>query len=250
MNEEDRPKRPPEGAQESKFPDHHSGHDFARSKEAFGRHRRAQEAVRAAVEAKDKAQSLWHLTAEVELLLGGSLHRAEKKGDKEEISALEGQLGKYRQEARDHQDQIRIAAAQEQRALAELEAASEALEEATVEPRVEGLKLQFETRKLQATLSAGVVLGTATISELLLPRDPTYEFLLWAAYAAFLLSLYGSLSDMQRLAIYVENVLVSGRSRADEGLREKVAGWMLSINRRLLSFGVLLFAVFVTLNLA
>ncbi len=228
-----------------------TGHDFSRSKEAFERNRRAQEAVRAAAEAKDRAQSLWHLTLEVEVIVGGALARARSKGaDPEEISAREKQLEKYRQEASELEDQIRSAAAEERNALAELAAASEALEEVTVEPRVEGLKLQFETRKLQATLSAGVVLGTATITELLLPPNPAYAFLLWAAYAAFLLSLYGSLSDMQRLAIYVENVLVSGRRQTDEGLREKVAGWMLKINQRLLSFGVLLFAVFVTLNLA
>ena len=129
-------------------------------------------------------------------------------------------------------------------------AASEALEEVTVEPRVEGLKLQFEARKLQATLSAGVVLGTATITELLLSPNPAYDFLLWAAYASFLLSLYGALSDMQRLSIYVENVLISGRAQADESLRKKVSKWMLEINRRLLFFGLLLFVVFVTLNIA
>lgn len=228
-----------------------TGYDFLKSREALEKHRRAQEAVRAAAAAKDRAQSLWHLTVELEVILGGALHEAkEKEAAPEEISARERQLEKYRQEARDLEDQIRDAASGEQKALTELAAASEALEEATVEPRVEGLKLQFEARKLQATLSAGVVLGTATITELLLPSDPSYSYVLWAAYAAFLLSLYGSLSDMHRLSIYVENVLISGRSQTDEGLREKLSGWMLAINRRLLSFGVLLFVVFVTLNLA
>lgn len=37
---------------------------------------------------------------------------------------------------------------------------------------------------------------------------------------------------------------------AGDALREKVAEWMLKINQRLLSLGVLLFALFVTLNLA
>ena len=115
---------------------------------------------------------------------------------------------------------------------------------------MERLKLQYETRKLQATLSAGVVLGAATLTGLLLPPDPSYTYVLWAAYTAFLLPLYGSLSDMQRLSIYVENVLISGRAQAGEGFREKVAEWMLKINQRLLLLGVLLFALFVTLNLA
>lgn len=228
-----------------------TGHDFARSKEAFERTRKAQEAVRMAAEAKDRAQSLWITTVELEVILGGSLHKAERKGaDSQEISARKKQLEKYRQEASDLEDQMRDAAANEREALAELAAASESLEEVTVEPRVEGLKMQFETRKLQATLSAGVVLGTATITELLLPADPAYSYVLWAAYAAFLLSLYGALSDMQRLSVYVENVLISGRGIADGSFGERLSGWMLVINRRLLSFGVLLFAVFVTLNLA
>jgi hypothetical protein len=204
-----------------------------------------------AAEAKDRAQRLWGLTVEVEVILGGALYDAKRKGaDPEEISAREKQLEKYELEAADLKDEIGRATAEEREALSELAAASEALEEVTVEPRVEGLRLQFETRKLQATLSAGVVLGTATITQLLLPPHPAYVFLLWTAYASFLLSLYGSLSDMQRLSIYVENVLISGRNQADEGLREKVAKWMLWINPRLLSFGVLLFAIFVTLNLA
>jgi hypothetical protein len=222
-----------------------SGHTLAKSKRALERVRRAQEAVRVASEAKDRAQSRWRLTLELEFILGGALHRAQSKGaDPEE------QLEKYKKEENELLDEGRKAAAEERRALEELAAASEELQEVTVEPRVEGLKLQFETRKLQATLSAGVVLGTATITELLLPPDPSYSFLLWAAYGAFLLSLYGSLSDMQRLSTYVENVLISGRTHADEGLRERVANWMLKINQRLLSLGVLLFAVFVTLNLA
>ncbi len=228
-----------------------TGHDFLRSKEAFDKHRKAQEAVRAATAAKDRAQDLWMLTVEVEVILGGALHEAQRRGaDPEEISTRQEQLAKYEREAAELKDEMGRTAAEERKALAELAAASEALEEVTVEPRVEGLKLQFEARKLQATLSAGVVLGTATITELLLPPNPAYDFLLWAAYASFLLSLYGALSDMQRLSIYVENVLISGRAQADESLRKKVSKWMLEINRRLLFFGLLLFVVFVTLNIA
>jgi hypothetical protein len=59
------------------------------------------------------------------------------------------------------------------------------LDEATVEPRVEGLKLRFETRKLQATLSAGIVVGVATITEVLLPPKPNYTWMLWLTYASF-----------------------------------------------------------------
>lgn len=191
------------------------------------------------------------MTLEVEVILAGSLLRAQSKGaDAEELSAREEQLEKYRQEASALEDEIGNATAEELKALEEVAAASQALQEATVEPRVEGLKLQFETRKLQATLSAGVVLGVATITKILLPPDPDYTWLLWISYASFLVSLYGSLSDMHRISIYVENVLTSGRRAVDESFREKLNAWMLEVNRRSLSFGVLLFAVFVTLNLA
>lgn len=85
-----------------------------------------------------------------------------------------------------------------------------------MEPRVEGLKLRFETSRLQATLSAGVLLGAATLTQVLLPPNPDFVFLLWAAYAVFLSSLSGCISDMRKISIYV---MIGSRAEVDE------AGW-------------------------
>jgi len=44
------------------------------------------------------------------------------------------------------------------------------------------MKMRFETRKLQATLSAGVLVGAATVTEVFLPPNPGYAPLLYVAY--------------------------------------------------------------------
>lgn len=53
------------------------------------------------------------------------------------------------------------------------------------------------------------------------------------------------------LSIYVENLLTGGRTEVeDAGWREKVSRAMMYINQRSLAFGLALFVLFATLNLA
>ena len=91
------------------------------------------------------------------------------------------------------------------------------------------------------------MVGVATVTEVLLPANPNYTWVLWLTYASFFVSLYGSLSDMQKLSSLVENTRISGASTPEEGRVEK---WVrLARQSAVQSFfvGVVLF---VTLNLA
>jgi hypothetical protein len=234
-----------------------SRNDFSSRKRAFERHRRAQEAVTKAREAKRVAQSVMLLELELEVLQLSSLNRMEQRS--EDPAMLEG-LKKQEEELKSKRTQLqeewRKSDDEEQQALAELAEASQQLEELTVEPRVEGLKLRFEASTLEATLSTGVVVGLATVTKLLLPSEPAYPWLSWLAYAAFLLALVGSLYEMRTIAKRVENVLISGREVVLSGFKEKLKRGLakvgihrLRIPRWAFPIGLLLFVVFVTLNL-
>jgi hypothetical protein len=248
------------------------GNDFSTRKRAFEKYRRAQEAVKKAAEAREEAAILWHMQLEVEVIRMGHLYRMQEKGeDPEMIAALKKREKEDQRESSGLEEELRKASAVEKQALAELAEASKELEEVTVEPRVEGLKLRFEENKLQATLSTAVVVGLATVSKLLLPSEPAYAWLSWLAYAAFLVALVGSLFEMRRISRRVENVLIIGREevflggfteKLNRGLA-KIRGWetpfgplfsgiyvaIVRIDRWAFPFGLLLFVVFVTLNL-
>jgi hypothetical protein len=66
----------------------------------------------------------------------------------------------------------------------------------------------------------------------------------------FFASLYGALSDMQRLSFVVENTRISGTSSSKERRTEKWARRVREVALRGFFVGVVLFAGFVTLNLA
>ncbi len=248
-----------------------SKNDFSSRKRAFEKYRRAQEAVKRAAEAEDMAWHSLHLQLEIAVIRGGYLYKVQGKGaDPETIAALKRREEEDERELSRLKEEWRNARAQKEQALAELAEASKELEEVTVEPRVEGLKLRFEASKLQATLSTGVVVGLATVSKLLLPSEPAYPGLSWLAYAAFLIALVGSLSDMRRISKRVENVLISGREEVGGDIKEKLNRWtaklrewvppfgalifricvaIARIDRWAFPVGLLLFVVFVTLNL-
>ncbi len=50
-----------------------AGDDFSTRKRAFEKHRRAQEAVKEAAQAKEKAAILWHMQLEVKVIRIGHL---------------------------------------------------------------------------------------------------------------------------------------------------------------------------------
>jgi len=231
-----------------------TGHDLVRSKKALAKAKRAETALKAASEARKRAGDLMILEAEANLIAGGSLSieldKARTQGEQEAIASLEQQRQKHEESWSASEEAYRQAIAEEQKALDEMAEAQAELDEATVEPRVEGLKLRFETRKLQATLSAGIVVGVATITEVLLPPKPNYTWMLWLTYASFFASLYGALSDMQRLSFVVENTRISGTSSSEERRTEKWARRVREVALRGFFVGVVLFAGFVTLNLA
>lgn len=80
---------------------------------------------------------------------------------------------------------------------------------------------------------------------------PGHLYLLWAAYGAFIASLSGCISDMQRISVYVENLMTNGRAEVeDAGWRGKVSTAMKYVNQRSLALGLALFVLFATLNLA
>ena len=201
-----------------------------RSKQALKRYKEANDALRAATEARRYREA------------GISSDR---------LMAGMGFPPENPEWMRVHEDTLREARAMEAEAIQELAAAEEGLQEVTVVSKVEGLKLRFETRKLQATLSAGVLVGATTVTEVLLPPNPSHIYILWAAYGAFIVSLSGCISDMQRISIYVENLLTGGSPEVeDAGWCEKVSRTMMYVNQRSLAFGLALFVLFATLNLA
>ena len=209
-----------------------------RSKALLDRTRRVRDAVRAATEARRGIESRMSQDDYTMSFLFDN-------PDYPEYSTA-----KYKERKRENEAALREARAREAEAVEEFARATEELGDATVEPRVEGMKLRFETRRLQATLSAGVLVGAATVTEVLLPPNPGYAYLMYLAYAAFIVSVSGCLSDMNRIAIYVENPLVGGRTEVEEpGWREKVSRAMMYLNQRSLAFGLLLFVLFAMLNL-
>ena len=231
-----------------------TGHDLVRSKKALAKAKRAEIAFKAASKARERAGTLMVLEAKMNVIVGGGLSReldkALNQGDQEKIAVLEQQRQKYEESWSASEEAYRQAIAEEQKALDEMAEAQAELDEATVDPRVEGMKLRFETRKLQATLSAGIVVGVATITEVLLPPKPNYTWMLWLTYASFFASLYGALSDMQRLSFVVENTRISGTSSSEERRTEKWARYVREVVLKGFFVGVVLFAGFVTLNLA
>src|SRR5215204_3057998 len=115
---------------------------FSSRKRAFEKYRRAQEAVRKAVEAREGAATLWRLQLEVEVMRMGHSYRMEEKGaDPALVMALKEQEEEDKRERSRLEEELRKAHAEEKQALAELTQASKELEEVTVEPRVESLKL-------------------------------------------------------------------------------------------------------------
>jgi hypothetical protein len=188
------------------------GHELQKSKRALERTQRAQEAVKAAAEDRERAQRLLRLTYETEVLLVGNVARARDRGaDQEEIEAREQELEAYRLEATDLEAAWQKAAAEEQQALEEFAAASKELQELTVVPRLEAEKLRFEEHKLRATLSSASIVGIAATSGVLLPDRSSYVVVLGIAFIFCLfVSTVLSLRAMKQTSDYVDGTLISG----------------------------------------
>ena len=177
------------------------------------------------------------------LRLGGVLQRAmDEGGAPEEIAALEKRLEEYTKEAANLAEEYRVAAEEERRAQEELAYASGEYAEATVEPRVEAMKLWFEEHKLRATLSSASIVGIAATSGILLPDHPSYVAVLVVAFICLFVSTFLSLSAMKKTSGYVEETLLTGAVAEPRGL----LAWL---TRHTFTIGLIVFSVFVILNL-
>ena len=219
------------------------GHELQQSRQALERTQRAQEAIRAAAEARDQALRRLRLTYMAKLQIGGGAARARDQGaDQEEIATREKQLEEYRQQAINLEDEAQRAAAEEQEAREEWAAASMELQQLTVGPRVEAAKLRFEEHKLRATLSSASIVGIAATSGILLPDNPTYVGVLVTAFLCLFVSTGLSLRAMKETSGYAEGTLISGDVAHP-------AGTLAWLTRHTFTAGLVLFGAFVVLNL-
>lgn len=113
---------------------------------------------------------------------------------------------------------------------------------ATVDARVEGIKLSFEVYKLRATLCGASLVGIAAVSGLVFPTDLNFVSILVPAFIVLLLSMVLSLHIMDQLTKHVEQVLVSAAETGKETKLAFVARWSFTV-------GIVLFVVFTLLNL-
>ncbi len=113
---------------------------------------------------------------------------------------------------------------------------------ATVDARVEGIKLSFEVYKLRATLCGASLVGIAAVSGLVFETDLRFLWILIPAFIALLLSMVLSLHIMDQLAKHVEWVLVSATETGKETKVSWLARWSFTA-------GIALFVVFTLLNL-
>lgn len=206
--------------------DARSGQDLARSKRAAERHRKAKEAVEAAKNSRDRVNSLFNLSVQFAVL-----SRQDEKSYQEELAKLEAQW--------------RQAAEVEKRALDELAEATEEFNEATAKPRVEAEKLRFEEHKLRATLSSTSIVGIAAVSGILfpVPDGPSYIWVLVVSFGFLFVSMVLSMEAMKKSSQGVEETLISADVSARYGIRAFLI-------RHIFTFGLAVFAIFLTLNLA
>jgi len=217
-------------------------HKFPMCKRAFENETKAEEAVRKAVEAKHDAAIMRRLTAEVLVILGGQIYKAEGRDeDSEELATLKKTYEKHERSLAKFEEEWTRANTEEQETLAQLAQASEELEEVTVEPRVEGSKLSFEVHKLRATVSAASLVGIAAVSGLVLPSGPRFIPVLILSFGCLLTSLVLSLGIMERIGKRVEEALISGGEAEDKGVRAWIARWAFPT-------GIGVFLLFIVLN--
>jgi len=217
-------------------------HKFPMRKRAFENKTKAEEAVRKAVEAKHDAAIMRRLTAEVLVILGGQIYKAEGRDeDSEELATLKKTYEKHERSLAKFEEEWTRANTEEQETLAQLAQASEELEEVTVEPRVEGSKLSFEVHKLRATVSAASLVGIAAVSGLVLPSGPRFIPVLILSFGCLLTSLVLSLGIMERIGKRVEEALISGGEAEDKGVRAWIARWAFPT-------GIGVFLLFIVLN--
>jgi len=214
-----------------------------RSRAALERALKAEQAVGAAADKRERAQSLRSLDAEVDYYLWAALEEARRKGrDPEEIARMEQRLHRAEAEAATLDEEWKRAEEEEQRALEELAKLSEEYAEATVEPRVEAEKLRVEEHKLRATLSSASIVGIAATVGLLLPPHPSYVPVLGVAFVFLFVSTVLALEAMKEISSHVESTMISGTLPQ----RGRLRVWL---TRHTFTIGLVVFAVFVVLNL-
>lgn len=214
-----------------------------RSKEALERTRKADQAVAAAAEKRQRAQILRGLDKELDFYLWSGLEEVRRKGkDPEEIARLEERHRQAQDEAAAVDEEWKRAEEELELALAELAKATEEFAEATVEPRVEAEKLRFEEHKLRATLSSASIVGIAATVGLLLPKNPSYVPVLGVAFVFLFVSTVLALDAMKEISSHVEGTMISATLPQTSRLRT----WL---TRHTFTLGLVIFGVFVVLNL-
>ena len=219
-----------------------------RSKAALERTQKAQEAVRAAAEKRERAQRLSYLDAEVDYYSWAAVERARRKGeDPETVARLERGLQLHQAERDAGYREWQEAEEEERQALEELAKASEEFATATVEPRVEAEKLRFEEHKLRATLSSASIVGIAATVGILFPSSPSsagpsYIVILGASFFCLFISAILALGAMNKISSRVESTMIS----ADHKQPGRLHSWP---SRHTFTVGLVIFAVFILLNL-
>src|SRR5829696_6091770 len=113
---------------------------------------------------------------------------------------------------------------------------------ATVDARVEGIKLSFEVYKLRATLCGASLVGIAAVSGLVFPTSLRFVWILVPAFIVLLRSMVLSLHIMDRLTNHMERVLILAAEAGQETRITFLARWSFTA-------GIALFVVFTVLNL-
>jgi hypothetical protein len=132
-----------------------------------------------------------------------------------------------------------------QERLTEVWRASRELEAALAEASLESSQLRSDALKQQATFAGGALIGTATVTEVLLPKEQVAQPLLWAAYGILLVTICASLLLLHLEAWYTEQVLSSGEHRLRWAIF-KVPYWASVAG---LPLAVLAFVAFAALNI-
>ena len=123
--------------------------------------------------------------------------------------------------------------------------ASRELEAALAETSLESSQLRSDALKQQATFAGGALIGTATVTEVLLPKHQVYLPLLWVSYGILLVTICTSLLLLHLEAWNTERVLSSGEHQ----LRSRILSVTYWASASGLPLAVLAFVAFAALNI-
>jgi regulator of protease activity HflC (stomatin/prohibitin superfamily) len=135
--------------------------------------------------------------------------------------------------------------AEVQERLTEVSRASRELEAALAEASLESFQLRSDALKQQATFAGGALIGTAAVTEVLLPKEQVAQPLLWASYGILLVTICASLLLLHLEAWNTERILSSGEHR----LRSRILRGTYWASVCGLPLAVLAFVAFAVLNI-